>query len=61
MTSDHATASQSAMGLYRVEVSQSSDTGKLKLAGGVSGTMKESAPARSATAMSARPPSRRWG
>jgi len=49
------------MGLYRVEVSQSSDTGKLKLAGGVSGMMKESAPAPSAPAMSARPPSRRWG
>ncbi|MGZ3458314.1 MAG: BREX system Lon protease-like protein BrxL, partial [Archangium sp.] len=30
------------VGLYRVEVSQSSGTGKLKLAGGVSGTMKES-------------------
>ncbi len=30
------------VGLYRVEVSLSSGTGKLKLAGGVSGTMKES-------------------
>ncbi len=30
------------VGLYRVEVSQSSGTGKLKMAGGVSGTMKES-------------------
>jgi ATP-dependent Lon protease len=30
------------VGLYRVEVSQSSGTGKLKLAGGVSGSMKES-------------------
>jgi ATP-dependent Lon protease len=30
------------VGLYRVEVSQSSGTGKLKLAGGVSGAMKES-------------------
>jgi ATP-dependent Lon protease len=30
------------VGLYRVEVSVSSGTGKLKLAGGVSGTMKES-------------------
>ena len=30
------------VGLYRIEVSQSSGTGKLKLAGGVSGTMKES-------------------
>jgi ATP-dependent Lon protease len=30
------------VGLYRVEVSQSSGTGKLKLAGGVSGDMKES-------------------
>jgi len=30
------------VGLYRVEVSTSSGTGKLKLAGGVSGTMKES-------------------
>jgi ATP-dependent Lon protease len=30
------------VGLYRVEVSQSSGTGKLKLAGRVSGTMKES-------------------
>jgi len=30
------------VGLYRVEVSQSSGTGKLKLAGGVAGTMKES-------------------
>jgi ATP-dependent Lon protease len=30
------------VGLYRIEVSQSSGTGKLKLAGGVSGSMKES-------------------
>ena len=30
------------VGLFRVEVSQSSGTGKLKLAGGVGGTMKES-------------------
>jgi ATP-dependent Lon protease len=30
------------VGLYRIEVSVSSGTGKLKLAGGVSGTMKES-------------------
>jgi ATP-dependent Lon protease len=30
------------VGLYRVEVSQSSGTGKLKMAGGVSGLMKES-------------------
>ena len=30
------------VGLYRVEVSQSSGTGKLKMAGGVSGKMKES-------------------
>jgi len=30
------------VGLYRVEISLSSGTGKLKLAGGVSGTMKES-------------------
>lgn len=30
------------VGLYRVEVSQSSGSGKLKMAGGVSGTMKES-------------------
>lgn len=30
------------VGLYRLEVSQAAGTGKLKLAGGVSGTMKES-------------------
>lgn len=36
VTSDHT------VGLYRVEVSVSSGTGKLKLAGGVAGAMKES-------------------
>lgn len=35
-------SSDGTVGLYRVEVSQSSGAGKLKLAGGVSGTMKES-------------------
>ena len=30
------------VGLYRIEVSQSSGTGKLKSAGGISGTMRES-------------------
>nr|AGC72562.1 putative ATP-dependent protease [uncultured bacterium A1Q1_fos_1870] len=34
--------SDGAVGLYRVEVSVSSGTGKLKLAGGVAGAMKES-------------------
>lgn len=34
--------SDGTVGLYRVEVSVSSGTGKLKLAGGVAGTMKES-------------------
>jgi ATP-dependent Lon protease len=34
---------QSVVGLYRVEVSVSAGTGKLKLAGGLSGEMKESA------------------
>jgi len=35
-------ASDGSVGLYRVEVSVSSGTGKLKLAGGVAGAMKES-------------------
>lgn len=37
-----AVSGDGTVGLYRVEVSQSSGSGKLKLAGGVSGTMKES-------------------
>jgi ATP-dependent Lon protease len=37
-----AVSGDGTVGLYRVEVSQSSGTGKLKLAGGVSGSMKES-------------------
>jgi ATP-dependent Lon protease len=35
-------SSDATVGLYRLEVSVSNGTGKLKLAGGVSGTMKES-------------------
>lgn len=35
-------ADDSTVGVYRIEVSLSSGTGKLKLAGGVAGTMKES-------------------
>jgi ATP-dependent Lon protease len=37
-----AVSGDGTVGLYRVEVSTSSGTGKLKLAGGVSGAMKES-------------------
>jgi ATP-dependent Lon protease len=37
-----AVSGDGTVGLYRVEISQSSGTGRLKLAGGVSGAMKES-------------------
>ncbi len=37
-----AVTSDGTVGLYRIEVSTSAGTGKLKLAGGVSGSMKES-------------------
>ena len=37
------------VGLYRLEVSLSTGTGKLKLAGGIAGAMKESVSGRSAT------------
>ena len=37
-----AVTSGGTVGLYRVEISVSSGTGKLKLAGGVASTMKES-------------------
>src|SRR5690606_13143297 len=40
-------SSDGTVGPYRVEVSVSTGTGKLKLAGGVSGTMKESVSAPS--------------